>query len=201
MEKKEDISRWVRGYVSPPKKILKVETKICAIWAILETYLKKCSTLKFITNISFVPPICIHRSIILIFIEKSMLVNFFSWKKYFSMIFYFHFHENPHFCSEFQALPLKLCNKPLYQQKLAQQPQSGFRKTCRRFVTAIPQTFHLAKGTKKQVNKNQKSYINEKGNTLVQNQHSWGGCSTCPLPLADWNKEVTQQPFQSWSYS
>ena len=35
------------------------------------------------TNISFVPSICIHRSIILIFIEKSMLVDFFHGKNIF----------------------------------------------------------------------------------------------------------------------
>ena len=52
----------------PPRKMLKFETKICAIWAILEAYLKKCSTLKSMMNISFVPSICIHRSIILNFI-------------------------------------------------------------------------------------------------------------------------------------
>ena len=74
-EKKEEISKGSRGMPTPPsplpRKILKVETKICAIWGILETNLKKCSTLKFMTNISFVPSICIHRSIILIFIEKK----------------------------------------------------------------------------------------------------------------------------------
>ena len=32
----------------PPRKILKVETKICAIWRILGANLKKCSTLKFL---------------------------------------------------------------------------------------------------------------------------------------------------------
>ena len=67
-----------------PRKILKVKTKICAIWSILEAVLKKSNTLKIIMNISFLPSICIHRSIILIFIEKSMLVNFFPpWKKIF----------------------------------------------------------------------------------------------------------------------
>ena len=53
-----------------PRKILKVETKICAIWGILEANLKKSSTPMFMMNISFVPSICIHRSIIFIFIEK-----------------------------------------------------------------------------------------------------------------------------------
>ena len=47
-----------------PRKILKVETKICAVLGILEANLKKSSTLKFIMNISFLTSICIHRSII-----------------------------------------------------------------------------------------------------------------------------------------
>ena len=63
MKKKEEIPT--------PQKILKVETKICAIWSILEANLKKSSTLKYMTSISFVLSICIHRSIILIFIEKK----------------------------------------------------------------------------------------------------------------------------------
>ena len=54
------------------------------------------------TNISFVPSIYIHRSIILIFIEKSMLVDFFSTENIF--FHNFHFRENPHFRDEFQAL-------------------------------------------------------------------------------------------------
>ena len=59
------------------------------------------------TNISFVPSICILRSIILIFIEKkSMLVDYFPPRKiYFSAIFNFHFCKNPHFHNESQALP------------------------------------------------------------------------------------------------
>ena len=60
-----------------PWKTLKVETKICAIWGILETNLKKSSILKFIRNITFLLSIYIHRSIILIIREKSMLVDFF----------------------------------------------------------------------------------------------------------------------------
>ena len=59
---------------------LKVETKICAILGILWANLKNCSTLKFMTNISFVPSICLHKSIIFIFIEKSMLLDFFHRK-------------------------------------------------------------------------------------------------------------------------
>ena len=43
--------------------------------------MKKSSTLKFMMNISFEPSVCIHRSIILIFIEKSMLVNFFFFSR------------------------------------------------------------------------------------------------------------------------
>ena len=66
--------------------------------------MKKSSTLKFIMNISFLPSICIHGSIILIFIEKSMLVDFFPMEKFFSAIFDFHFRENPRVCNEFQAL-------------------------------------------------------------------------------------------------
>ena len=83
----------------PPWKILKVKTKICAIWGILEVNLKKCSTLKFRTIISLLPSICIHRIIVLIFIEKNMLVDFFfPQKKYFSPIFDFRFRD------KFQAL-------------------------------------------------------------------------------------------------
>ena len=60
----------------PPRKILKVKTKICAIWGILEANLKKSSTLMFMMNISFVPSICIHRSIIFILIEKKISTHF-----------------------------------------------------------------------------------------------------------------------------
>ena len=68
--------------------------------------MKKSSTLKFIMNISFLPSVCIHRSIILIFIEKkSMLVP---WKIFCSAIFDFYFGENPRFRDEFQALILTL---------------------------------------------------------------------------------------------
>ena len=46
--------------------------------------MKKSSTLKFITKISFLPSICIHRSIILIFIEKKVCLSiFFPHGKYF----------------------------------------------------------------------------------------------------------------------
>ena len=81
-KKREEISSGIRGHAPPspyPGKFLKVETKMCAIWGILEANLKKSSTLKFIMNITFLPSICIHRSMILIFIEKKcMLVDFFA---------------------------------------------------------------------------------------------------------------------------
>ena len=67
-----------------PRKILKVETKICAVWGILGANLEKSSTLKFIMNISFLTSICIRRSIILIFIgEKAWLSIFFQRKIFF----------------------------------------------------------------------------------------------------------------------
>ena len=78
MKKKVKISTGVRGHASPlPRKILKVATKICAIWGILEANLKKSSTLKLIMNMSFVPSICIHRFIIFIFIRKKYACRFF----------------------------------------------------------------------------------------------------------------------------
>ena len=83
--KKEKISRGVQGML--PRKILKVETKICAIWGILEANLKKSITLKFIMNISFVPSVCINRSFILIFIEKKVCMSiFFPQKNFFPTI-------------------------------------------------------------------------------------------------------------------
>ena len=69
MEKKEEISRGSGGML--PRKILKVETKICAIWGILEANLKKSSTLMFMMNISVVTSICNHRSTIFIFNKKN----------------------------------------------------------------------------------------------------------------------------------
>ena len=67
--------------------------------------MKKSSTLKFMTNISFVPSICIHRFIVFIFIEKkSMLVDLFSMEKIFFREFDFNFRENRRFCDEFHAL-------------------------------------------------------------------------------------------------
>ena len=70
-----------------PWKILKVETKICAVWGILEANLKKSSTLKFIMNISFLTSICIHRSIIWIFIGKKVCLSIFSNKIFFFTTF------------------------------------------------------------------------------------------------------------------
>ena len=87
-----------------PWKTVKVETKICAIWSILEANLKKFSTLKFIMNIGFLPSLCIHRSIILIYIEKSMLVDFFPTENTLFRDFWFSFLQNPCFCDEFQTL-------------------------------------------------------------------------------------------------
>ena len=104
--KKEDISK------TPPfpQKILKVETNlICAIWGILQANLKKSSTLKFMMNTSFVPSICIHRSIILIFIKKKkgMLVDFFFHSKYFFRNFWLFVPRESSFRYEFQALILE----------------------------------------------------------------------------------------------
>ena len=53
--------------------------------------MKKSSTPKFTTNTSFVPSMCIHRSIFFIFIEKSMLGDFFSTGKIFFHDFRFSF--------------------------------------------------------------------------------------------------------------
>ena len=90
-------------YMNMPWKILKVETKICAIWGILEANLKKSSTLKFIMNISFVPSVCIYRSIILTFIGKKYAFRFFPRNIIF-LRFDFNFRENPHFLDKLQAL-------------------------------------------------------------------------------------------------
>ena len=104
--KKKKKRKYVGGLEAfSPRKFLKVETKICAIWGILEANLKKSSTQKFIVNISILPSICIHRSIILIFIEKNAcLLIFLPWQIFRSAIFDFHFHKNPRFRDEFQAL-------------------------------------------------------------------------------------------------
>ena len=59
------------------------------------------------TNTSFVPSICIQRSVILIlktYSKKKYACRFFPWKIYFPTIFDFHFHENPRFHKEFQAM-------------------------------------------------------------------------------------------------
>ena len=84
-KKKEKISRGFQEHAAnppplpPPKDNFESQTKICAIWGILETNLKKSSTLNwliFMTNISFVPSTCIHRFIILIFTGKKRYAFF-----------------------------------------------------------------------------------------------------------------------------
>ena len=88
----------------PPKTFESQDQKLCNL-RYSGGYLKKCSTLKFIMNISFVPSIWIHRSIILIFIGKKVCLSiFFPRKIYFSAIFYFHFRDNPCSRDEFKAL-------------------------------------------------------------------------------------------------
>ena len=67
--------------------------------------MKKSSTVKFIMKISFLPSICIHRSMILIFIGKKVCLSIFPPQKIFcSAIFDFPVRKNPRFCEEFQAL-------------------------------------------------------------------------------------------------
>ena len=59
-EKKELILGGSRSIPPPPtlpRDNFESQTKICAIWGILETNLKKFNTLKFMMNISFVPSI------------------------------------------------------------------------------------------------------------------------------------------------
>ena len=58
MEKKRKFPGGSGGML--PQKVLKVVTKICAIWGILESNWMKSSTLMFMMNINFVPSICIH---------------------------------------------------------------------------------------------------------------------------------------------
>ena len=58
------------------------------------------------TNISFVPSVCIHRSTLLIFLEKknkNVCLSICS-TEFFSAIFDFHFPKNPCFLDKFQAL-------------------------------------------------------------------------------------------------
>ena len=76
-----------------PRNFWKSRLKICATWGILEVNLKKYSTLKFIMNISFVPSMCIHRSIILIFIQKKYPCRFFYPRKIFFRDFRFSFPQ------------------------------------------------------------------------------------------------------------
>ena len=76
------------GSMAPPPppspwKLLKVETKICAIWGILEANLKKSSTLKFMMNISFVPSICHHWRVVLKKKGKKVWLSIFSHRNYF----------------------------------------------------------------------------------------------------------------------
>ena len=105
------------GMPPPPPstpQIVKVKTKTCAIWGILQANLKKCSTLKFMMNISFVPSICIHRSIILIFIEKTKVcLSIFFPRQIFPGIFSFHFHENPQFWNFFPGFSIFISTKIL----------------------------------------------------------------------------------------
>ena len=91
-----------RKFLSPgacsPRKILKVETKICAIWGTLGANLKKSITPKCIMYISFVLSICIHRSVILIFIEKKYACQgFFSMVNIFFRNFWFSFPRESSF--------------------------------------------------------------------------------------------------------
>ena len=78
-----------------------VKTKTCAIWGILETNLKKCSTLKFMMNITIlhsqIHHLNFHR-------KKVCLLISFPRKRFFSAVFDFHFRENPRFRYESQAL-------------------------------------------------------------------------------------------------
>ena len=128
-----------------PLKMLKVETKTCAIWGILESNLKKSNTLKFMTNISFVPSVCIHRSIILIFIEKEVCLSIFFHGKYIFPWFDFHFRENPRFWDEFQALVSVYCERAslicnFYLSAAAQRSVSAGRS--HRFVAGTCSATH-----------------------------------------------------------
>ena len=88
-----------------PRTILKFKLKSVQFEAFWRQIWRNLAH-KFITNISFVPSICIHRSIISILIgkEKVCLSIFFPWIICFSAISYFHFRENPRFRAKFQAL-------------------------------------------------------------------------------------------------
>ena len=96
-------------------EILKVQTKICAIWSILEANLKKSSTLKYTMNTSFIPSICIQTSIILIYIEKKYTCRLFSPRKnFFPAIFLFSFPWESSVCDKFQALSSSLHTPGVY---------------------------------------------------------------------------------------
>ena len=62
--------KWPVGPLNRRKSADRRKNPMSAIWGILEANLKKSSTLMLMMNISFVPSICIHRSIIFNFIEK-----------------------------------------------------------------------------------------------------------------------------------
>ena len=110
-----------------PRKILKVETNICAVWGILEANLKKSSTLKFIMNISLLTSICIHRSIIWIFIGKKVCLSIFSNRKYFfSTIF---------ISARILVSATKLANIKIIWSKLETKEQTKFRFIGPYFVT------------------------------------------------------------------
>ena len=103
-----------------PGKILKVETKICAVWGILEANLKKSSTLKFIMNISFLTSICIHRSIIWIFIGKKVCLSIFSNRNFFPHDFRFSFPRDS------SVSATKLANIKIIWSKLETKEQTKF---------------------------------------------------------------------------
>ena len=90
-EKKEEILYGARGHAP---------WEICVIWGILEANLSNPDTK--IHDECFVPSICIHRSIILIFIEKSMLVYFVPTEDIFSSDFRFSFPWESSFLALFQ---------------------------------------------------------------------------------------------------
>ena len=89
--------------------MLKVETKICAIWGILEANLKKRQHTKIHDEYQFctfklksqIHHLNFHR-------KKVCLFIFFPWKIYFPAIFDFHFRENPRFRDECQALVVSM---------------------------------------------------------------------------------------------
>ena len=84
--------------------------------------MKKSSTLKFIMNISFLTSICIHRSIIFIFIGKKVCLSiFFQTENIFSHDFRFSFPRE----SSFLVSATKLANIKIIQSKLETKEQSN----------------------------------------------------------------------------